>query len=171
MSVNAVNKSDGSLSKIAGKVANGELIPSVSYYQSGQKTSDATSWSTGETGTFSIPLSENMPDTDYVVVPTLSVTGVSASVHSKTVNSFKVTVRNDREETIAQAITLYWQAFKLMTNEQHALDETAIAQNTSDISDLQDDVEKMITTFKGTMTEWNGLTTAQKTTYKMAVID
>lgn len=139
MSVNAVNKSDGSLSKIAGKVANGELIPSVSYYQSGQKTSDMASWSTGETGTFSINLSENMPDTDYIVVPTLSVVGVSASVHSKTSNSFKVTVRNDREETIAQAITLYWQAFKLMTNEQHALDETAIAQNTSDISDLQDD--------------------------------
>lgn len=139
MSVNLVNKTDGSLQKVAGKIANGELIPSVSYYQMGQKTSDITSWSTGETGTFSIDLSEDMPDTDYVVVPTLSVVGVSAIVHSKTVNSFKVTVRNDRTETIALAITLYWQAFKLMTDENRALDETAIAQNTSDISDLQDD--------------------------------
>lgn len=139
MSVNTVNKSDGSLQKVAGKIASGTLVPSVSYYQSGQKTSDTTSWSTGETGTFSINLSEDMPDTDYIVVPTLSVTGVSASVHSKTSNSFKVTVRNDRTETIASAITLYWQVFRLMTNEQHALDETAIAQNTSDISDLQDD--------------------------------
>ena len=115
----------------------GELVPSVSYYQSGSKTSDTTSWSTGETGTFSINLSENMPDTDYIVVPTLSVVGVSAIVHAKTVNSFKVTVRNDRAETIAASITLYWQAFKLMTDESRALDEQAIAVNTSDIAALQ----------------------------------
>lgn len=105
----------------------GELVPSVSYYQSGNKTSDTTSWSTGETGTFSVNLSENMPDADYIVVPTLSVVGVSAIVHAKTVNSFRVTVRNDRAETITQAITLYWQAFKLMTDENRALDEQAIA--------------------------------------------
>ena len=105
----------------------GELVPSVSYYQSGNKTSDTTSWSTGETGTFSVNLSENMPNADYIVVPTLSVVGVSAIVHAKTVNSFRVTVRNDRAETITQAITLYWQAFKLMTDENRALDEQAIA--------------------------------------------
>ena len=115
----------------------GELVPSVSYYQSGSKTSDTTSWGTGETGTFSINLSENMPDTDYIVVPTLNVVGVSVIVHAKAVNSFKATVRNDRAETIAQAITLSWQAFKLMTDESRALDEAAIAQNAADIDAIE----------------------------------
>ena len=124
----------------------GELVPSVSHYQSGNKTSDTTSWSTGETGTFSINLSENMPDADYVVVPTLNVAGVSAIVHAKTANSFRVTVRNDRAETIAQAITLYWQAFKLMTDESRALDEQAIA-----------DIQAVI---PSTATSANKLTTA-----------
>ena len=109
------------------KSQRGELVPSVSYYQTGNKTSDTTSWGIGETGTFTITLSTAMPDTDYIVVPTLDVVGVSLSVHSKTVNDFKVTVRNDSAETIAQPITLYWQAFKLMTDESRALDEQAIA--------------------------------------------
>lgn len=109
------------------KSQRGELVPSVSYYQTGNKTSDTTSWGIGETGTFIITLSTAMPDTDYIVVPTLDVVGVSLSVHSKTVNDFKVTVRNDSAETIAQPITLYWQAFKLMTDESRALDEQAIA--------------------------------------------
>ena len=86
---------DGTEVPIAGTMTSGELIPSVSQYQSGTTSGSGT-----------ITLSNTMPDTDYVVV-----TNNGTTVSDKTKTSFAVSG------------ACSWQAFKLMTDEVTSLDE------------------------------------------------
>ena len=112
----------------------GELVPSVALKQSGTKTSDATSWASGESGTFTVTLSTAMPDADYVVNVTLDNTAFGYYVHTKTTTSFRVTVTNNSSSTYASAVTLTWTAFKLMTDTVHEADAAHISQNTANFA-------------------------------------
>lgn len=140
----------------------GELIPSVSYYQTGflnfSNLTDAFADVTilnieNQSVQYRVAFSTPMPDTDYVVVVDVHNTNLQVEVASadKTVNGFIVTVRNlvatmraDRGETtdgFTYALGdnyFNWSAFKLMTDESRALDEAEIA-------DLSDRVETLET--------------------------
>ena len=106
----------------------GELVPSVSLYQSGSKLSDTDNWVPGDSGVFSITFSTPMPDADYDVILGIDTPEINVSVaYDKTVNGFKAKVENVASVTYAGRIEIYWQAFKLMTDESRALDEQAIA--------------------------------------------
>ena len=106
----------------------GELVPSVSLYQSGSKLSDTDNWVPGDSGVFSITFSTPMPDADYDVILGIDTPEINVSVaYDKTVNGFKAKVENVSSVTYAGRIEIYWQAFKLMTDESRALDEQAIA--------------------------------------------
>ena len=102
---------DGTEVPIAGTMTSGELIPSVSQYQSGTTSGSGT-----------ITLSNTMPDTDYVVV-----TNNGTTVSDKTKTSFAVSG------------ACSWQAFKLMTDEVTSLDEAQIEANRTAITALQTD--------------------------------
>ena len=117
----------------------GELVPSVSYYQSGEVTVPSIEangyWLT------TVTFSSAMPDTDYVVVADYTATGGSrtfaiVSNLGKTTTGCNISVRNTTSASI-EAGTIAWQAFKLMTDESRAIDEQAIAQNASDIATLK----------------------------------
>ena len=113
----------------------GELVPSVSLYQSGSKLSDTDNWVPGDSGVFSITFSTPMPDADYDVILGIDTPEINVSVaYDKTVNGFKAKVENVSSVTYAGRIEIYWQAFKLMTNEDRALDEARIEQNTTNFA-------------------------------------
>lgn len=143
MSVNTVNKTTGQLSRVAGKTANGELIPSVSMYQSGTVviTAKETAY-----GTYGITFPEPMPDDDYIV--NLSISGLSGgnwhnktfnvSYENKTQNGFVICVGKPNDTAIEAGVTVTWQAFKLMTDENRVLDEQQIAEHETEITAIQD---------------------------------
>ena len=129
----------------------GELVPSVSHYQTGYLNfsnltngfEDVTVLDIeNQSVQYRVVFGTPMPDTDYVVVVDVHNTNLQVEVASadKTVNGFIVTVRNlvatmraDRGET-TDGFTFglsdnyfNWTAFKLMTDESRAFDEQAIA--------------------------------------------
>ena len=140
----------------------GELIPSVSYYQTGflnfsnltDDFADVTILNIeNQSVQYRVVFSTPMPDTDYVVVVDVHNTNLQVEVATanKTANGFIVTVRNlvatmraDRGETtdgftfVLDDNYFSWSAFKLMTDESRALDEAEIA-------DLSDRVETLET--------------------------
>lgn len=109
----------------------GELVPSVSLYQSGTYTGSLPVGYSQNTVIFS----EAMPDTDYIV--TLSTGGSYGSlllqVLSKTRSGFVFSALNENEGQLSSP-EIKWQAFKLMTNEDRTLDEAKIAQNTANFA-------------------------------------
>jgi hypothetical protein len=113
----------------------GELVPSVALYQKGSKLSDTESWVPGDSGVFSITFSTPMPDADYDVIVGIDTPEINVSAaYDKTVNGFKAKVENVSSVTYAGRIEIYWQAFKLMTDEVHEADASAIAQNTANFA-------------------------------------
>ena len=117
----------------------GELVPSVALYQSGTVTVPASENAYEVLGvTFSTP----MPDNDYVVV--LSINGASGvnwhnkcefvSYENKTATGFTIAIGKPNDQSIEVGTTIKWQAFKLMTDEDRALDEEHIAQNTANFA-------------------------------------
>ena len=112
----------------------GELVASASYIQSGQVSIGevAANVSGTKTVTFTTP----MPDTNYLVI--LSAPNGNSDTFSfavrkdqQTVNGFMFAYTNLL--SVAQSnVYVYWTAFKLITNEDRALDEQAI-------TDLQTD--------------------------------
>ena len=109
----------------------GSLVPSVSLYQKGQVnfSCDANQWCTVD-----ITLNSPMPDNDYVVVMD---SGNTAYVHVqnityKTTTGFTAIVWN--RDALSGTGIIKWQAFKLMTDEVTALDETKIEQNTANFA-------------------------------------
>lgn len=124
---------DGNESLIAGMGRSGELVPSVSYYQRG--TTNVTVSQLNTAYTVTVTLSTAMPDVDYVVVVHSGAGNALARVKSQTVNSFIIEVFKIAGGT--GALTCTWQAFKLMTDESRALDESQINENTTSIEALQ----------------------------------
>lgn len=102
----------------------GELVPSVSYYQTGTYTGALPVGYSQNT----VQLNEAMPDTNYVV--TLSTGGAYGNlmlqVLSKTTSGFVFGALNENSGQLSSP-EIKWQAFKLMTDESRALDEQAIA--------------------------------------------
>lgn len=123
--------SNGTERVLAGLAPAGQLVPSVSLYQKGTDTTSTIS--TGGYVNMEITFTTPMPDTDYEINFNTNLTGgIVFTVMSKTVSSFVVNIKNlnDRELTV----TFTWQAFKLMTDEDRALDEAKIEQNTKNFA-------------------------------------
>lgn len=158
MSVNLINKTTGQLSKIAGKESNGELIPSTSYYQSGSFYF-ASGIDGGGNGNQQVTLSTDMPDNDYVVVLSPNNDDIIFTVQKKTKTGFQINAYN--KNAYMQQPTGTYQVFKLMTDENRALDEQAIAKNMNNISDLQTDVTGLQAVVPSTASASNKLATAE----------
>lgn len=133
---------DGNETLVAGMGRSGELVPSVSYYQTGVQTVPALGANARKDIT--VTLTTPMPDTDYIVYCVdISGGGGSRFVFScvtdtqKTTTSFRVSVFNAGEASTVD-YTFQWYAIKLMTDESRALDEAAIAANTTDITSLKE---------------------------------
>ena len=123
--------SQGVETLVAGTSPSGELVPSVTYIQSGTVTFScgADSWTTVDV-TFATP----MPDTDYLVV---TDSGETAYVHvqnatTKRTTGFTMIIWN--RDAVSNTGIIRWTAFKPITDEQVRLDEGQIEQNASDIS-------------------------------------
>ena len=130
--------SSGNETSVAGlNGTSGELVPSASLMKSGTLTIPATT--AGGNGQMSVTFDTAMPDTDYV----LNFESVGNAWYNltlqaqKTVNGFTVVYQNVDTTASSGAASINWQAFKLMTDEQTALDEASIAQNTANIADIQ----------------------------------
>lgn len=134
--------SSGTETPVAGlNGTSGELVPSVSLYQKGSKLSDTDNWIPGDSGIFSITFATPMPDADYDVIVGIDTPEINVSVaYDKTVNGFKAKVENVSSITYAGRIEIYWQAFKLMTDEVHEADSAHIAQNTANFAPAFSDV-------------------------------
>lgn len=145
MSVNIVDKTTGDLRQVAGLGGRSELVPSVSLYQQGTVTIQATK---NAVSTTNVALSTPMPDVNYIVnlelasapaLPYIGGIGIYAvSNNEKSVNGFEIAVYNNTDTDTE--VIVQWQVFKLMTDESRALDEQAIAQNTANFAPAFSDV-------------------------------
>lgn len=134
--------SQGNETPVAGlNGTSGELVPSVSYLQSGVATVAMPNTSSLtdlfiKTVTFDTPFD----DTDYVLnVDQCEVSEAEINrVYNKTTTGFTVAVMYNRQRTTVPSYNVTaripWQAFKLMTDESRALDETHIEQNTTNFA-------------------------------------
>lgn len=111
----------------------GELVPSVSLYQTGSFEVEALP-AGGYTNSGVISLQTPFPDTDYIITFDFAHSSLVAGAIQKTVGNFKATIGNIDPAGGTGASTCYWRAFKLMTDESRALDETHIAQNTANFA-------------------------------------
>jgi hypothetical protein len=124
--------SDGIEQVVAGLAPAGQLIPSVSLYQKGRVT--ATNITAGGYVTKDISFANTMPNTDYIVVINNASNGyMSVDVVNKTTSGFTAFVYN-RATSVIDTGAFDWQAFKLLTNEDRALDEAKIEQNTANFA-------------------------------------
>lgn len=115
--------------------SSGELVPSASYFQTGSISLAAQAADT-ET-LYSVIFDTPMPDADYVVYFSRSTsTRVILVVNVKTTTGFRFYARNITSAG-ESAYSVQWQAFKLMTDENRALDEAAIEQNATDIDTIE----------------------------------
>lgn len=125
--------SDGTETPVAGLAPAGQLVPSVSLYQSGTTAFEVIG--AFENASENVVFQTPMPDTDYEV--SLSISNsifVGLSIDNKTVNGFRVYAYRPVDEATPIAPIVKWTAFKLMTNEDRALDEAKIAQNTANFA-------------------------------------
>ena len=122
--------------------SSGELIPSASYVQSGEIT--VPQKSSGDTYEATVTFSTPMPDTTYIVNLTPMTTSViHAVVTSRTVNGFSVQCRFINTSQASHRIL--WTAFKLITNEDRALDEQAIADLQAVVPSDATNANKLVT--------------------------
>lgn len=127
------------------KNVSGELIPSVSKYQSGTVTIPSTTISSHGFSRFQVTLSEAMPDTDYcVVIKSTGTIGVEGKVAvdgaTFTQTGFYLAVTNSTDNEITVSGNVAWQAFNLMTDAALLADEAQIAANKTDIATLKTSV-------------------------------
>lgn len=157
MSVN-INNKDGTLTKV-GSVGIGKLVPSVSQYQSGTFTraiSDAE-WAAGYAAGVDIPITTPFADAQNLVA-TLASNMQGLVCQLTTVSSESLMMdcyfnpSGGNALVQADGISVYWQAFKLMTDESRAIDEAAVEQNASDIAALKTTVAGKVDKNAGTPT-------------------
>lgn len=104
----------------------GELVPSVSMYQTGSFAVPSLP-AGGYTNSGVISLPTPFPDTDYIITFDFEHSSLIAGAIQKSASNFKVTIGNIDPDGGTGASTCYWKAYKLMTDESRALDEAAIA--------------------------------------------
>lgn len=130
--------SSGIETPVAGLAPAGQLVPSVSLYQKGSIT-NPTDIASKAYARIEITLNTPMPDTDYVVdLQTMQGSGLAnafCDAYGKTTSGFAIILANPSDNNVpANAIQVVWRAFKLMTNEDRALDEERIATNTKNFA-------------------------------------
>lgn len=125
------------------KNVSGELIPSVSKYQTGSVGNPALPQSK-KYAAVTVTFDEPMPDTDYVVTfdrddQNWADTIVQISSTNKTVNGFKILFTNVHSSaSISEdAFNVNWKAFKLITDAALLADEQAIQTNADNIAAIQ----------------------------------
>lgn len=111
----------------------GELVPSVSVIRTGQINLPATA--AGAWNTFEVTFDTPMPDADYQVIMDNSAV---AYVHVQAVRYKSAAgfsgILYTRDEITGSNSVIRYTAFKLMTDESRALDESRIAQNTANFA-------------------------------------
>lgn len=130
--------SSGIETPVAGLAPAGQLVPSVSLYQKGSIT-NTTSIASKDYVRIEITLNTPMPDTDYVVdLQTMQGHGLAnafCDAYGKTNSGFAIILANPSDNNVpANQIQVVWRAFKLMTDEDRALDEAKIEQNTKNFA-------------------------------------
>jgi hypothetical protein len=130
--------SQGIETPLAGLAPAGQLVPSVSLYQKGSIT-NTTSIASKDYVRIEITLNTPMPDTDYVVdLQTMQGHGLAnafCDAYGKTNSGFAIILANPSDNNVpANQIQVVWRAFKLMTDEDRALDEAKIEQNTKNFA-------------------------------------
>lgn len=130
--------SQGVETPVAGLAPAGQLVPSVSLYQKGSIT-NTTSIASKDYVRIEITLNTPMPDTDYVVdLQTMQGHGLAnafCDAYGKTNSGFAIILANPSDNNVpANQIQVVWRAFKLMTDEDRALDEAKIEQNTKNFA-------------------------------------
>lgn len=132
---------DGTERVVAGLAPAGQLVPSVSLYQSGTASgasAQTTTLNPGEFTIITISLPTSMPDSNYVVQAGTDSAYIlaeeSPSVRGTTSFRLYLTNQSLTETVDVSEVTIKWQAFKLMTDEVTALDETRIEQNTKNFA-------------------------------------
>lgn len=111
----------------------GELVPSVSLYQSGTVTFEVIG--AFENASENVVFPAPMPDADYEVSFSISNSiFVGLSIAKKTVNGFRVYAYRPVDEATPIAPIVKWTAFKLMTDTVHEADSARIAQNTANFA-------------------------------------
>ena len=121
---------------VAGLGISGELIPSASYVQRG--TINVTDMGTSNDKTYkdyNVTFQTPMPDADYEVTLTSNNLFSADVLPSLTKNGFSVRVKNYALTNGTSYGDINWTAFKLITNEDRALDEQAIADLQTDKAD------------------------------------
>lgn len=120
----------------------GELVPSDSYVQKGIATVSMPSTSTiDQLFTKHVTFTTPMPDTDYVLnVDECEVSEAEINrVYNKSTTGFDIAVMYNKSRTTVPSYNVTaripWTAFKLITNEDRALDEQAIADLQTDKQD------------------------------------
>ena len=115
----------------------GELVPSASYVQRG--TINVTDMGTSDDKTYkdyNVTFQTPMPDADYEVTLTSDNMFSADVLPSLTANGFTVRVKNYAMTNGTSYGSVKWQAFKLITNEDRALDEQAIADLQTQVATL-----------------------------------
>lgn len=127
----------------------GELVPSVSVIRSGSYTPSG-SVQVQEDLSFSVTFDTPMPDNDYQVIfgsssnSTASGT-IQCAVRSRTTTGFTGVIRNVGIDPVSELSgTFTWFAFKLMTDEDRALDEQAIADLQAVVPSVATSTNKLI---------------------------
>ena len=137
MSVNKVDKTTGELTVVAGKNVS-TMVPSVALQQSGSVSGASALVTTLGPGSFTIltvSLPTSMPDSNYVVQAGTDSAYIlaeeSPSVRGTTSFRLYLTNQSLTETVDVSVVTIFWQAFRLVSDQTTALDEQAIAKRTA----------------------------------------
>lgn len=123
--------SQGNETPVAGlNGTSGELVPSVSLYQTGSFEVPAVP-AGGYTNSGVISLQTPFPDTDYIITFDFARSSLIAGAIQKSASNFKVIIGNIDPIAGTGASTCYWKAYKLMTDEA---DSAHISQNTANFA-------------------------------------
>jgi hypothetical protein len=129
---------NGNETHIAGLDGAAQLVPSVTYYQTGSINMAVTmpdGLPAGDFFSYDVVFTNPMPDTDYVVSAEFENAGGNRTwglitVMYKTTTGFRLFVRNaDFKDkiTLTSSELILWKAFKLVTTDIVASNEAAIA--------------------------------------------
>lgn len=125
--------SDGTETTVAGLAPAGQLVPSVSLYQTGSfEVAALPAGGYADSGVIS--LQTPFPDTDYIITFDFAHSSLVAGAIEKSASNFHVVIGNVDPAAGTNPSICYWKAFKLMTDESRVLDETHIEQNTANFA-------------------------------------
>lgn len=110
----------------------GELVPSVSLYQTGQDLHTVTTIYAGDIRSYTVTFTTPMPDANYDISASPLRVESNISISAKTKNGFTYYI--EAISSVSGNYGINWTAFKLMTDTVHEADSAHIAQNTANFA-------------------------------------